>query len=249
MINIYLCDDDLDQVMLWKKVVENTLIIEDLKSNMTLRCATTNPNEILSLIGSNKDTGLYFLDIQFGTNANAGLTLAQDIRRLDPAGYIVFITTHDNMAAITYQYKVAALDFIIKDDPQQIHSRIYDCMKTALENYQLIHSGKDNLLTMKVGGNYVRIKQDEILYIHSSEESHKVDIHTVNGIHQVPGTLSSLDTLLNSLFWRCEKSTIVNSAHVQCMDAANRKLVMDNGEECMISFRGLKEAKKRFDAS
>ena len=45
-----------------------------------------------------------------------GINLGEEIRQLDPTGYIIFITTHAELSHLTFKYKVEALDYIIKDD-------------------------------------------------------------------------------------------------------------------------------------
>lgn len=45
-----------------------------------------------------------------------GFELAQEIRKFDPRGFIIFITTHAELSYMTFTYKVEALDYIIKDD-------------------------------------------------------------------------------------------------------------------------------------
>ncbi|WP_241960035.1 PfkB family carbohydrate kinase, partial [Staphylococcus gallinarum] len=41
--------------------------------------------------------------------------LASEIRKHDPVGNIIFVTSHSELTYLTFVYKVAAMDFIFKD--------------------------------------------------------------------------------------------------------------------------------------
>ena len=60
------------------------------------------------------------MDIAIKGNQNAGLEIAEKIRKLDAIGQISFVTTHNEFASITYEYKVNAHDFIDKILPQKV---------------------------------------------------------------------------------------------------------------------------------
>ncbi|MFR6242645.1 MAG: hypothetical protein ACLUJ1_14485 [Mediterraneibacter faecis] len=57
-----------------------------------------------------------------------GLILAQELRKIQPRCFIIFITSHSEMSILTFQYKVEALDFIIKDSSENIRKRIHECL-------------------------------------------------------------------------------------------------------------------------
>ena len=42
---------------------------------------------------------------------------------------------------MTFQYKVEALDFVVKDDFTQIRNRICECMANAIEKYKNVTRG------------------------------------------------------------------------------------------------------------
>ena len=59
------------------------------------------------------------------------MVLHCEIRKYDPIGNIVFVTSHSELTYLTFVYKVAAMDFIFKDDPDQLKTRVLDCLDTA----------------------------------------------------------------------------------------------------------------------
>ena len=81
---------------------------------------TAKVSELIQNIESESFDQLYFLDIDIKNEGKKGLKVAQEIRKLDNRGTIVFVTTHSEFAPITYKYKVSALDFIDKSDPEMI---------------------------------------------------------------------------------------------------------------------------------
>lgn len=56
---------------------------------------------------------MLFLDIQLEADIN-GIKLASEIRKHDPVGNIIFVTSHSELTYLTFVYKVAAMDFILK---------------------------------------------------------------------------------------------------------------------------------------
>lgn len=121
MIPIYLCEDDIVQLETMKKIIANLLFMEDY--DMELACCTTKSEDILSFIKPNMPLGIYFFDIDLQTNIT-GLTLAERIRKYDPFGYIIFITSHIDMWRLTFEYKVSALDFVEKCETEYLEKKL-----------------------------------------------------------------------------------------------------------------------------
>ncbi|MDR1771983.1 MAG: response regulator, partial [Hungatella sp.] len=101
MIHIYLCEDNKKQLDRWEDIIEKYLIMNPTESK--LFCSASKPEDLLSIRRRSSTTGLYFLDIYLQANKN-GIELAQEIRKYDPRGYIVFVTTHSEMAVLTFRY-------------------------------------------------------------------------------------------------------------------------------------------------
>ena len=103
----------------------NTILIEQL--DMQLACASTTSGKILEQAKKSENTGVFFLDICLQSEMT-GLILAQELRKIQPRCFIIFITSHSEMSILTFQYKVEALDFIIKDSSENIRKRIHECL-------------------------------------------------------------------------------------------------------------------------
>lgn len=111
MIDVYICEDNLKQLKLITKFISDSIMIEAL--DMQIICSTPDPHIILKELLTAENTGLFFLDIDLKSDIN-GLELAQRIRKIQPRCFIIFITSHSEMSFLTFQYKLEALDFIIK---------------------------------------------------------------------------------------------------------------------------------------
>ena len=113
MIKIFICEDNKNQQEKFKDIISNIIIIENY--DMEIELVTENPYEVLEHIKENTTSGLYFLDVDLHSKIN-GIQLAEKIRKYDPRGFIVFVTTHAEMSYLTFMYKVEAMDYIIKDN-------------------------------------------------------------------------------------------------------------------------------------
>jgi two-component system response regulator AgrA len=241
MIHIYLCEDDNRQLTRWKNTVEKYLLMNSTDSQ--LYCAASSPEELLSVRKKSTVIGLYFLDIDLQSDKN-GLELAQEIRKYDPRGYIVFVTTHSEMAVLTFRYKVEAMDFIVKDEIKTLPDQICACIKNAEDNYKTQLNTSNRLLSVKVDKSSLILNQDDIVAITTSEDSHKIVIHTKNGIRQMAGSLKELNAILNPTFFQCSRSVIVNMKHVLKYTKEEALLTMDNKETYNVSIRMMGKLQK-----
>lgn len=241
MIHIYLCEDDNRQLTRWKTIIEKYLLMNTTES--LLYCTVSNPDELLTIRKKSNITGLYFLDIDLHAEKN-GIELAQEIRKYDPRGYIVFVTTHSEMAVLTFRYKVEAMDFIIKDKIKTLPEQICACIKNAEINYRAQLDTSNRLLSVKIDKASLVLDQDDIVAITTSDDYHKIIIHTKSGIRQMAGSLKELNATLNSAFCQCSRSTIVNLKHVSKFSREESVLIMDNKETYSVSIRMLGKVQK-----
>lgn len=242
MINIYLCEDDHVQLNCWKRIIEKYLMIHNM--DMELFCWAAGPSDLLTFLEKSDCVGLYFIDIDLNADMN-GLELAGEIRKYDPRGYIVFITTHDEMAPLTFKLKVEAMDFILKDEPNRLEKKICSCLEAANTNYYRQLQAGNKVLVIKDGRDSVLMDQDDIIFITCGQNSHTVVICTWNGMRRLPGTLKEIMAHLNRYFCYCSRSAIINIKNAEVYLPKERKLRMKNGAVCDVSFRMAGEIQRR----
>lgn len=242
MLPIYICEDDIYQLKEYTKLIENYIMINDW--DMNVAASVRDPRELLDAITASPETALYFLDIDLRSKIN-GIELAKEIRRYDPFGFIVFITTHSEMMPETFQQKVTAMDYILKDIPASVPDRIHACMEEALTRYHTPSSSvHSNIISLRVGNHFFTWKDEDIYYIETSASHHKLRIHTAYGTTELKSSLKSIRELLDDTFVQCHKSCIINTRHIINIDKKNLIITLDNNEQCYMSVRFA----KRMDA-
>ncbi|MDR0920815.1 MAG: LytTR family DNA-binding domain-containing protein [Lactobacillales bacterium] len=242
MLNVYICEDDEKQRHQIEKIVQNYLFIEDY--DMTIQLTSPSPEEILHEVQAQKQTnGLYLLDVDLQAKMN-GIELAAKIRETDTLGTIVFITTHDEMAYLTFSYKVEAMEYILKEDSKNMRQAIADCLKIANDR-QYKNSDKRSLFTFKLGAQWKSAPYDEILFFETSPTPHKIILHMENAQLEFYGSIKEL-AQIDPRFIRCHKSYVVNKDKIRNINLAERTVEISNGETCLVSVRALGKLKQPF---
>lgn len=240
MLNIYLCEDNDVQRQKISALIKNIILFEDY--DLHFEYETHDPHQLLEKISTQTGPGLYFLDIDLNSDMN-GLALAQEIRKKDSRGFIVFITTHSEMSYMTFSYKVEALDFIIKDNTKELQNRIHQCIIDAYNRYSSPNNHEQRIFKAVTAEKEYCIAFDEIIYFETSENIHKVILHTKNGILEFPGQLKNIETQLDKRFFRCHRSFLINKDYLKEVDLKNNLATMTNNETCFVSVKAMKTLK------
>lgn len=238
MLNIFVCEDNEVQRRTIVQIIQNTVLIEELDMQLVLDAG--DPYILLERVKTSQNTGIYFLDIDLGSNMN-GLKLAQQIRLYDPRGFIIFVTAHCELSYMTFQYRVEAMDFVLKDNPAEAKVKIRECLLNAMERYTLQTNRTHKVYTIEINGRKISVDYDDILFFETSGNIHKLILHGKNRQIEFSGTMKELADTLGSDFVRCHRSFLVNKKNIKEVDAKNRILYFANGETCLISTRMMKE--------
>ena len=241
MLNIFLCEDNEKQLKFLSDIIDKVILIENF--DLHFQIATCNPYLILEEIDKMTGTGIYFLDIDLECDMN-GLQLAQAIRKKDPRGFIVFVTSHSEMSYMTFTYKVEAMDFIIKDNPKELHNRIHQCIADAYHKYTAPQNLAQKTFTFHSGDKEYCIPLEDILFFDTSDVIHKIQLHTATKIIEFLGQLKDIEAALDSRFYRSHRSYLINLNHIKEIDRKNRIITMSNQETCLISANQLRNLKK-----
>ncbi|UZM98581.1 response regulator [Lysinibacillus sp. MHQ-1] len=190
MIDVFICEDQKEQRERIARYVSNYIMIENL--DMQLVLTTADPEEILHYINESQRSGLYFLDIDLNHEMN-GITLGAEIRKIDPIGDIVFITTHSELTYLNFIYKVAAMDFIIKDDVDSIQSKIISCLKVTNERRQVTNKASNKKIRSKKLLIKLLVLTLMKLCFFESSPLHKVVLHLDNRQVEFYGKLKDVE--------------------------------------------------------
>lgn len=238
MLNILVCEDNDVQRQAIVQIIQNTILIEEL--DMQLVMETGNPYKLLDEIRNSQNTGVYFLDIDLNSDMN-GMKLAQQIRLFDPRGFIIFITAHSELSFMTFQYRVEAMDFVLKDNPAELKVKIRECLLNAMERYMLQTNKTHKVYTIDVGGRKISVDYDDIFFFETSSNIHKVILHAKDRQIEFSGTIKELANALDDNFVRCHRSFLVNKSNIKEVNAKNRIIHFTNGETCLMSTRMMKQ--------
>lgn len=237
MLRVFVCEDNKEHKERFSKFIDDIIMIEDL--DMESGVITENPHKIIEYIKENKGSGIYFLDVDLKSDMN-GIQLAEQIREYDPRGFIVFITTHAEMSYLTFTYKVEAMDYIIKDNYSNIKQRIHQCILNANKKYASNFNDEQKIFKIKSGDKIIHIEFDKILFFETSPIIHKTIIHALDRQIEFYAQMKEVEMELDDRFYRCHRSYIVNKNNIKEIDKNNRVIYMINGEECLVSTRGIK---------
>ena len=238
MLDIFVCEDNAAQRRTVVNIIQNTVLIEELDMQLTLD--TGDPYMLLEKVKTSQNTGIYFLDIDLGSDIN-GMKLAQLIRLYDPRGFIVFITAHSELSYMTFQYQVEAMDFVLKDTPAEAKVKIRQCLLNAMERYALQTGRTHKVYTIETGGRKISIDYDDILFFETSSNIHKVILHAKDRQIEFFSTIKDLLKAFGDDFVRCHRSFLVNKKNIKEVDTKNRIIHFINGETCLMSTRMMKE--------
>lgn len=237
MLNIYICEDQSAFRQRLVQVIENLIMIEGF--DMALSLDTDNPYQIIDACQISEQSGIYFLDVDLGQDIN-GIQLAEKIRQYDPRGYIVFVTTHAEMSYLTFKYKVEALDYIIKDDVEDLKKRVHQCLLNVNQKYSKVGKQIQKNFCVKLPDRQIVVAYDKILFFETSPTVHKVIMHAIDRQVEFYGKLTELESQLDERFVRCHRSFLVNKENIQEVDRQNKVIIMNNEQQCYYSSRGSK---------
>ncbi|WGU96143.1 LytTR family DNA-binding domain-containing protein [Paenibacillus dendritiformis] len=233
MLSVYICEDNTRQREQLERIVTHSIIKQKL--DMKVALATGDYREIIERPGRGGPPALFLLDIDLKADMN-GIQLGGLLRDKYPDCLIVFVTTHSELSYLTFQYKVEAFDFIMKDNPDQFQIRLEECLRKAYERH--LKKGADpRRITIETDESIINVKYEDVLFFETSSSPHKIKLHERNRQIEFYGTLKELEKQLDDRFYRCHKAYIVNVNNIQEIDKLKRVVHMVNGETCYVSFR------------
>ena len=171
---------------------------------------------------------LIFLDI-YMPQLN-GIEAAQRLRRMDNECEIVFATTSREHGVEGYELR--AMDYITKPISQQDVDEAMDWF------FRQRAEKRSELLVRTLDGEKT-IRAKDICYIETS--AHTCLIHTPGDCVSIRRSLDELAADLNTAFFRCHKSFLVNFVHVVRID--KNAFLLDSGDTVPISAANLSRSK------
>ncbi|MDH2948596.1 histidine kinase [Staphylococcus aureus] len=184
-MKIFICEDDPKQRENMVTIIKNYIMIEE--KPMEIALATDNPYEVLEQAKNMNDIGCYFLDIQLSTDIN-GIKLGSEIRKHDPVGNIIFVTSHSELTYLTFVYKVAAVETIeLKRGSNSVYVQYDDIMffESSTKSHRLI-AHLDNR-QIEFYGNLKELSQldDRFFRCHNSFVVNRHNIESIDSKERI----------------------------------------------------------------
>ncbi|MGL4569606.1 MAG: LytR/AlgR family response regulator transcription factor [Clostridium sp.] len=219
MINIAICDDDLDFLTNFE---ENIIGIFQNKGVDIYINKFTDSLKFIQEFEKNF-YNLIFLDICM-PNVN-GLQVAEKIRNIDKACEIVFVTAFDRCVYRTFKYR--PFRFIRKN-------RLNDEIVETIEEFIIAFKNNYNKsISFKIKDGYINVNKNEILYF--DIENRKVRLHMRDNIYYLSSVkfIELSERLDNNGFISVHRSYLVNKCYIR--EYKKSTLILDNNENIPVS--------------
>lgn len=236
MLKTFIVEDDPEQLATLKQTITNHIMINDFDMELTL--ATGQAQELLnSVIDSQVKDGLYFLDIEYPGQDTNGLELATKIREQDVNARIVFVSTHSEMAFLTFERRIEPLDFIVKDLGQEtIKAKVEADIRVAYERYTKQNVTSKAMFSYSKGGQLFNLPLEQVLFIETGTSRNKLVLHLTERLVQYNGKISD-ETVAHPELFRVHKSFLVNPQMLVRVDKQHQLGYFENGESVDIAIR------------
>lgn len=230
-MNIFILEDDVVQQGRIETVITNLLSKHEIKPKRL--DVFGSPEKLLAAVEEKGAHQLFFLDIEIKTEVQKGLEVARQIREIDPYANIVFVTSHSELMPLTFQYQIAALDYIDKELPS---SQFEKQIESAI-----LHSHHQDDTSIAGASFYFKSKYSqvqypfhEILYIETSPRPHRVILYTKTDRTEFTASLSDIVANEKRLV-QCHRSFAINPAHLVKVDKHKKMAYLSNGASCLIA--------------
>ncbi|MGE7855022.1 LytR/AlgR family response regulator transcription factor [Bacillus sp. NPDC094064] len=231
-MSIFILEDDVIQARQMKRLVEE--ICEKYMLPYDFIEVTSKSENIIHNISRTKYVPIYFLDIEIKREERKGLQVAQEIRKYDTQGIIVFVTTHSEFAPISYRYMVSALTFIDKGLPYEERYKVFEecLLQYEARNKHIIPP--DDFIVENNNAT-VKVPFHEVEYI-MTDEPHRLALVTLDRNVYFYGTLKEIEIIDERLF-RCHQSYVVNTKQMSSYDAKQKMMILKSGKRIPVSRR------------
>ncbi len=242
-MKVVICEDNpYQQEMIYTRL-RNYAMINHPGVEFVL--VASGADEVLKFMETN-NADCFFLDIELGGGSN-GLQLAAEIRKKDLLANIIFVTDYSEGLKLTFKYKIAALDYILKQTDDDFPDKLIGALESSIQRYKQIGVTQTvNFFQVKIGELIKNIPYENIYYFETSANIHKIILYEKNGIYEFYGKLKDIEHI-QPTFFRCHKSFVINLQYVVQIDKKKKYVELVNGTKCPISIRALRNVQSKIN--
>ena len=243
MIHIYICDDEDKIRNQIRNEIEKKILIEAYDMHVVF-CGQSPDDLVQAVRQDTQKRHLYFLDVELKDSVYDGFLLGKEIRKLDPHGTLVYITSFQNLAYRTFQYHLEAYDYIVKDPQKQANS-IGKCLESIhMRLQQETKADIGEIYSVKIGDIVKHVPLKDIICFETSEKPHHVILHTCSSRMDFVGNLNEIASQLGDAFIRTHRSYLVAVDKIEEVDLKHH-MVKAGNVECLVSRKMKSELLKR----
>ncbi len=163
-----------------------------------------------------------------------GMAVVRRLRAEGRSCQIIFITSYENY--VFQAFDVEAVHYLLKPvDTGKLRSVLERALRRAAAERE------DKVLMVAAGDGVARVRFRDIVYCEVLD--HRLSIYTVTETYAAGGTLDSLERELDSRFFRCHRSYLVNMDFV--VGRKDGCAVMAGGRQALVSRRRQQEFARR----
>lgn len=210
------CDDEAEMADELAEKLSGFFSANNIESRIT---KFSSGISLLESVGDCSDFDVIFLDIKM--KAPDGMETARELRRRNYGGFLIFVTVLEEL--VFDAFEVSAYAYLVKPIENGRFENTMNRLKKSLA---------ENAVAIRKNGETSLVRFDEIvccevigrkLYIRLSS-GETVDFY---------GRLEELESCLDSRFFKCHRSFLINFAHLKkfCGSSA----VMADGTEVPVS--------------
>lgn len=233
MIPIYICDDEPVIRGAIRRELEREILIAGY--DMEVALDTGDPAALLEKARKLGKRGIYFLDVDLQDPEYTGFTLGQAVRGEDPRGFLIYVTAYRELAFETFRYQLEALDYIVKEDPEEMFRGLRRCLRVVLERMRAEQPEEKAYFTVKFMDAVRQIPMEEILFLETGAKSHRIILHALRESVDFTGSIQELERELGGSFLRVHRAYLVNVRQITGLDLKEREIYFPNGERCYFA--------------
>lgn len=237
MLTTFILEDNPQQRFYYQQVVRTQIMIDEL--DMQLAVVTATPAAIQDYLVQHPQThGLFLFDIEIGTRLTAGLDLAVWVRERFFDAQIIFMTTHTEMAFLTFERKIAPMDYLLKDKGMTlVEAQLRADIQLAVQRYNQTIVTNTQKFGYRIGQRYYEIPFAQLYFLETAPgNTGKLIIHAQQRQAEFIGKLSEQATKYPHLFL-AHRSILLNPQTIVSFDTAKRVAYFPDQQSCLIAFR------------
>ncbi|MEE0249388.1 LytTR family DNA-binding domain-containing protein [Peptacetobacter hiranonis] len=229
MINIVICEDELEQRNIIKKYIND--ISKGISVKFELLEFESAEEFLLNKIEF-KNVDIFILDINM--NGMSGMDLARLIREKDDISEIIFVTSL--LDYIQEGYTVRAYRYLLKPiNYEELKNHLLSCIND-------INKKKDNFMMIENKGIVHKVPINEIMYIEVAKK--ELTIYAKENSYKTKSSMDKVEKELEKFdFYRCHKSYLVNMKYIETID---KNEIIINCNKIPVSKHRISDFKKKF---